>query len=117
LASLEAELQRNGRTWAYVVYVRLFLEDMGHFGRANEVYVQHITELKCERGVPSRCCMQLYLQKGSMGKAMVEVTVAPDLSKKVLHVQSISLWAPSCIGPYSQVMSSLDFSLVTTYRF
>jgi len=102
LASLEAELQRNGRTWAYVVYVRLFLEDMGHFGRANEVYVQHITELKCERGVPSRCCMQLYLQKGGVGKAMVEVTVAPDLSKKVLHVQSISLWAPSCIGPYSQ---------------
>lgn len=23
--------------------------------------------------------------------------------RKVLHVQSISSWAPSCIGPYSQV--------------
>lgn len=25
------------------------------------------------------------------------------LERKVLHVQSISSWAPSCIGPYSQV--------------
>lgn len=27
--------------------------------------------------------------------------------KKVLHVQSISSWAPSCIGPYSQVRISI----------
>jgi hypothetical protein len=26
-----------------------------------------------------------------------------QLDRRVLHVQSISSWAPSCIGPYSQV--------------
>lgn len=26
--------------------------------------------------------------------------------RKVLHVQSISEWAPSCIGPYSQAVST-----------
>ncbi|KAJ4887491.1 endoribonuclease [Raphanus sativus] len=35
-------------------------------------------------------------------RAYVEVLVANDHSKRVLHVQSISSWAPSCIGPYSQ---------------
>jgi len=29
-----------------------------------------------------------------------------DCVRKVLHVQSISSWAPSCIGPYSQVGST-----------
>ena len=28
--------------------------------------------------------------------------LATSAPRKVLHVQSISLWAPSCIGPYSQ---------------
>ncbi len=27
-------------------------------------------------------------------------------ARKVLHVQSISTWAPSCIGPYSQVRAN-----------
>ncbi|KAK4744080.1 hypothetical protein SAY87_010392 [Trapa incisa] len=35
------------------------------------------------------------------GKAYVEVLVINDGSKRVLHVQSISCWAPSCIGLYS----------------
>jgi hypothetical protein len=29
-------------------------------------------------------------------------------SRRVLHVQSISDWAPSCIGPYSQVSPDID---------
>ena len=31
------------------------------------------------------------------------MTCADVASRRVLHVQSISCWAPSCIGPYSQV--------------
>lgn len=30
------------------------------------------------------------------------VLCAGSISRQVLHVQSISSWAPSCIGPYSQ---------------
>lgn len=105
LSTVEKTLHTKGLTWGNAVYVRLFLEDMVSFGVANEVYVKNITEQKCERGVPSRCCMQVCLPEACMGGALVEVTAASDLSKQVLHVQSISCWAPSCIGPYSQVRS------------
>lgn len=103
LSTVEKSLHFKGLTWGNVVYIRLFLEDMASFGSANEVYVKHITELKCEKGVPSRCCMQVCLPEAGMGGVLVEVTAASYSSKQVLHVQSISCWAPSCIGPYSQV--------------
>ena len=110
LSTVEKSLESKGLTWGNVVYVRLFLEDMACFGPANEVYVNHITEQKCERGVPSRCCMQVCLQEAGLGGVMVEVTAASDSTKQVLHVQSISCWAPSCIGPYSQVSYLQDSS-------
>jgi diphthine-ammonia ligase len=119
LLKIEVLLQSKGLTWGNVVYVRLFLEDMVNFGAANEVYVNHITEEKCEQGVPSRCCMQVCLTKGNMGQALLEVAVAADLTKRVLHVQSISCWAPSCIGPYSQVLipglKGWSFNLCITF--
>lgn len=103
LSTVEKSLHSKGLSWGNVVYVRLFLDDMVSFGSANEVYVKHITEQKCEKGVPSRCCMQVCLPEAAMGRVLLEVTAASDLSKQVLHVQSISCWAPCCIGPYSQV--------------
>jgi len=103
LSTVEKSLQSKGLTWGNVLYVRLFLDDMASFGCANEVYVKHITDQKCEKGVPSRCCMQVSLPEAGMGGVLLEVTATSDSSKQVLHVQSISCWAPSCIGPYSQV--------------
>lgn len=70
---------------------------------ANETYVKFITQEKCPFGVPSRSTIELPLVQSGLGKAYIEVLVAIDESKRVLHVQSISCWAPSCIGPYSQV--------------
>lgn len=111
LSTVEKLLQSKDLTWGNVVYVRLFLEDMASFGAANEVYVKHITEQKCENGVPSRCCVQVCLPEASMGGVLLEVAAASDSSKQVLHVQSISCWAPCCIGPYSQVlMTSRDIA-------
>ncbi|KVI09566.1 hypothetical protein Ccrd_012047 [Cynara cardunculus var. scolymus] len=60
------------------------------------------TSDKCRFGVPSRSTIELPLSQVGLGRAYVEVLVTNDQSKKVLHVQSISSWAPSCIGPYSQ---------------
>ena len=76
---------------------------MSEFAAANETYVKFITQEKCPFGVPSRSTIELPLVQAGLGKAYVEVLVANDQSKRVLHVQSISSWAPSCIGPYSQV--------------
>lgn len=77
---------------------------MNEFATVNETYVRFITQEKCPFGVPSRSTIELPLLQASLGRAYIEVLVANDNSKNVLHVQSISSWAPSCIGPYSQVL-------------
>ncbi|PWA97756.1 endoribonuclease [Artemisia annua] len=102
LLKIESDLKEGGFSWENVVYIHLYISDMNMFAIANETYVNFITQEKCRFGVPSRSTIELPLCQVGLGRAYVEVLVANDQSKKVLHVQSISSWAPSCIGPYSQ---------------
>ncbi|XP_058101566.1 diphthine--ammonia ligase isoform X2 [Magnolia sinica] len=102
LKKIEAQLHGGGFDWVDVLYIHLYIANMNDFALANETYVSFITEKKCNLGVPSRSTIELPLTEVGLGKAYVEVLVANDRSKRVLHVQSISSWAPSCIGPYSQ---------------
>ncbi|KAJ7556730.1 hypothetical protein O6H91_05G095500 [Diphasiastrum complanatum] len=102
LQALKWELREKGLGWADVLFVHLYLADMKKFADANDVYLKFITDKECIKGVPSRCTVEVPLVEGGLGSVMVELLVAHDKSKKVLHVQSISCWAPSCIGPYSQ---------------
>uniref|UniRef100_A0ACD5Z9R9 Uncharacterized protein n=1 Tax=Avena sativa TaxID=4498 RepID=A0ACD5Z9R9_AVESA len=102
LNRIENQLKEDGLSWANVLYVHLYISSMKDFALANDVYVSFITEKKCHLGVPSRSTIELPLVQVGLGNAYVEVLVANDLVKRVLHVQSISCWAPSCIGPYSQ---------------
>ncbi|KAI3748450.1 hypothetical protein L6452_11521 [Arctium lappa] len=102
LLKIESQLNEVGFSWENVLYIHLYISDMNMFAIANETYVKFITQEKCRFGVPSRSTIELPLSQVGLGKAYVEVLVANDQSKKVLHVQSISSWAPSCIGPYSQ---------------
>lgn len=102
LSRIENQLKEEGLGWMNVLYVHLFISSMKEFGLANEVYVSFITEQKCPLGVPSRSTVELPLVQVGLGHAYVEVLVTKEQVKRVLHVQSISCWAPSCIGPYSQ---------------
>ncbi|XP_062221614.1 diphthine--ammonia ligase isoform X2 [Phragmites australis] len=102
LSRIDNQLKEEGLGWVNVLYVHLYISSMKEFGLANEVYVSFITEKKCYLGVPSRSTIELPLVQAGLGKAYVEVLVSNELVKRVLHVQSISCWAPSCIGPYSQ---------------
>nr|VDC92464.1 unnamed protein product [Brassica oleracea] len=102
LTEIESQLSKHGVSWQNVLYIHLYISDMSEFSVANETYVKFITQEKCPFGVPSRSTIELPLVQAGLGKAYVEVLVANDHSKRVLHVQSISSWAPSCIGPYSQ---------------
>ena len=103
LRQIELQLLGCGFGWEHVLYIHLYISDMKQFTLANETYVRFITQDKCPFGVPSRSTIELPLTQASLGRAYIEVLVANDQSKRVLHVQSISCWAPSCIGPYSQV--------------
>ncbi|KAG8479031.1 hypothetical protein CXB51_029746 [Gossypium anomalum] len=102
LRQIELQLERCGLGWEHVLYIHLYISDMDQFTQANETYVRFITQDKCPFGVPSRSTIELPLIQAGLGSAYIEVLVANDQSKRVLHVQSISCWAPSCIGPYSQ---------------
>lgn len=102
LTKLEMQLAKHCYTWEHVLYIHLYISDMNKFAIANDTYVKFITQEKCRFGVPSRSTLELPLSQTGFGHAYIEVLVANDNTKKVLHVQSISSWAPSCIGPYSQ---------------
>ncbi|WOL06437.1 diphthine--ammonia ligase [Canna indica] len=102
LGKIEMTLNEDGFSWLNVIYIHLYISNMNDFALANDVYVKFITEKKCFLGVPSRSTIELPLLQVGLGNAYVEVLVANDHNKRVLHVQSISCWAPSCIGPYSQ---------------
>lgn len=102
LMKIDSQLVESGRSWEDVLYIHLYLADMNNFTVANETYVKFITQEKCLFGVPSRSTIEVPLLQTGLGAAYIEVLVAKDQCKKVLHVQSISCWAPSCIGPYSQ---------------
>lgn len=103
LKKIESILVENGFGWENVLYIHLYIADMNEFATANDTYVRYITQEKCPFGVPSRSTIELPLLQVGLGSAYMEVFVANDHTKRVLHVQSISCWAPSCIGPYSQV--------------
>ncbi|XP_065852983.1 diphthine--ammonia ligase [Euphorbia lathyris] len=102
LKHIESQLAKYSLGWEHVLYIHLYVADMNEFAAANEMYVRFITQEKCPFGVPSRSTIELPLLQVDIGRAYVEVLVANDHGKSVLHVQSISSWAPSCIGPYSQ---------------
>ena len=103
LGKIESQLVGFGFGWENVLYIHLYIDDMSKFSEANETYVKFITQEKCPFGVPSRSTVEMPLVEMGLSRAYIEVLVATNKDKKVLHVQSISSWAPSCIGPYSQV--------------
>lgn len=77
-------------------YVLLYISDMSQFVNINAVYTTYF-------GInpPPRICVEAALPSTSLFHAQVLCHKDPTL-KKTRHVQSISHWAPSCIGPYSQ---------------
>ncbi|GAX85055.1 hypothetical protein CEUSTIGMA_g12475.t1 [Chlamydomonas eustigma] len=110
LTALQACLGRMGLSLndGYAVFVHLYLANVGHFASANSVYCKTFPSLE----PPSRATVQVPLPSGC--PLLLDLLLArpsPGAShlvgRTVLHVQSISSWAPSCIGPYSQA---------TTYR-
>ena len=100
LSRFEALLKSIDLDWANCITAHLYLRDMGHFAAVNAVYCSIIPMIS----PPSRCCVELPLDAGT--PLLLDLLVAKGSTslewKDVLHVQSISQWAPSCIGPYSQ---------------
>lgn len=124
--SLLHELKQHHASISDIFYINLILNDMNDFVTVNELYSTYIPMMNC----PSRTCIQLALPHNAHimlqciakkpSHALIEKytssqhnvndngnisdinTLIHHFQRDVLHVQSISTWAPCCIGPYSQ---------------
>jgi diphthine-ammonia ligase len=107
-----------------VLFVHLYLSEISHFANINQHYQEFFGTLlppsrSCVavgrgvlpggRRVLLDCMVQLgsgeYMRSTAPSNQYAVAAHATKTSKlrDVLHVQSISHWAPVCVGPYSQV--------------
>lgn len=119
MTALESALATMQSALCDICLMRVFLRSGEFFERMNAMY-----DLCFGRNPPSRCCVVLPLPM-SVDIAVEAVffrqshadTLLPTLmpfvsadqrmrvlqhKREVLHVRSVSEWAPLCIGPYSQ---------------
>ncbi|XP_067943459.1 uncharacterized protein [Watersipora subatra] len=92
---LKGILESHKLDFSSASYVLLYISDMSLFSRINAVYKDYF-------GInpPPRICVEAVLPETSLFHAMILCSRKP---KDTRHVQGVSHWAPSCIGPYSQV--------------
>ncbi|NXF49654.1 DPH6 ligase, partial [Oceanites oceanicus] len=103
-SSLQANMTSEGLKLKDIILVHLYMKSMKDFNVINSVYV---TEF--DLCPPARVCVETLLPDGVLfcidclahkyGIATDDVLCDEKL---VMHVQSISHWAPASIGPYSQ---------------
>lgn len=127
LTMLGKTLEHYGATAKDVLFVHLYLSEISHFANINAHYQSFFgTTLPPSRScvavgkgmlpggrrVLLDCLVQLgsgeYMRTMDATEASNEYAIAAHATKtsslrEVLHVQSISHWAPVCVGPYSQV--------------
>ncbi|TDH69588.1 hypothetical protein CCR75_003929 [Bremia lactucae] len=107
-AQLEAILTSCQMVLTDVCYVHLYVQDMSSFAQLNDQYIRHLgqhlppsrscVEVKALADIPARVLLDCFALRGSGVQKLQALRVRRD----VLHVKSISAWAPCCIGPYSQ---------------
>ena len=97
-AEVEASEGRPPLSKSVVVYFSI--RDMTKFALLNRVYKAAFGTVN----PPSRCCVEMDLSENEWLRIQVLTPAKADLerSREIMHVQSISRWAPSCVGPYSQ---------------
>ncbi|ETV91095.1 hypothetical protein, variant [Aphanomyces invadans] len=84
-----------------VVFVHAYVKDMATFRDVNAAFAANFPTMP-----PSRSCVQVHLADD-----VVLDCWASRAKRELLHVRSISEWAPTCIGPYSQA-NQLHSSLI-----
>lgn len=127
LALLDKGLRQFGANAKDVMFVHLYLSEISHFANINAHYQDFFGTLS----PPSRSCVAIgkgclpggrrvlldcmvqpgsgeYLRSGDKASMLSSYAMAAHATKtsklrEVLHVQSLSHWAPVCVGPYSQV--------------
>ncbi|NXJ47804.1 DPH6 ligase, partial [Spizaetus tyrannus] len=103
-SSLQANMTSEGLKLKDIILVHLYMKSMKDFNVINSVYVTQF-----DLCPPARVCVETLLPDGVLfciDCLTHKYDIATDDvlrdEKLVMHVQSISHWAPASIGPYSQ---------------
>ncbi|KAK4048547.1 hypothetical protein OIV83_004715 [Microbotryomycetes sp. JL201] len=101
---LNAMLTEESADLLSIAHINIYLssESMHLFPRINTVYSTYFGT-----SPPTRACVSVNLPANRRIKldATAFVASADNVTRKALHVQSLSYWAPANIGPYSQCIT------------
>ncbi|XP_026566402.1 diphthine--ammonia ligase isoform X3 [Pseudonaja textilis] len=110
LSSLQAHMNLKGLALTDIILVHLYMKNMADFAVINSVYMTAFD--LCS---PARVCVEAPLTEDLLfqmdclaQKDDKMISGASCSQKQVMHVQSISHWAPANIGPYSQCIQVED---------
>jgi diphthine-ammonia ligase len=109
LGAIAAALPAHGARWEDCLFVHLYVPSMAQFGAANAAYAAFLPAL----APPARATVEL--APGGGAALVAEALFARPRAaagRCVLHVQSVSPWAPACIGPYAQGCSARGLLLL-----
>ena len=98
--SVALALRSHGLTLSDVLMTRLYVSDMGDYASVNKAFAESFKDHQPAARLAVQC--PLSAAHGDRCKVAIEVT-AWACEKQLLHVQSISEWAPRMIGPYCQL--------------
>ncbi|XP_065833512.1 uncharacterized protein [Oscarella lobularis] len=100
MEELTQKLKFSGMTSGHVILVYLYIRKMSEYAAINDVY-----KTVFDVNPPIRVCVEANLPEGqALLLNCLACKCSPRIEKNVMHVQSISHWAPANIGPYSQAM-------------
>ncbi|KAI9325237.1 hypothetical protein BDR26DRAFT_817542 [Obelidium mucronatum] len=107
---LSEHLQARNMSWKDVVMMHLFVADMNEFSALNKVYGSFLGT-----NPPTRVTVEVSglldgrrIQMDCLAFVQRPNETALRVNKSVMHVQGVSYWAPSNIGPYSQTIKLND---------
>ncbi|XP_070612353.1 diphthine--ammonia ligase isoform X2 [Erythrolamprus reginae] len=110
LSSVQAHMNLKGLALTDIILVHLYMKSMADFAVINSVYMTAF-----DLCPPARVCIEVPLTEGLLfqmdclaQKDNKTISDASCSQKQVMHVQSISHWAPANIGPYSQCVQVED---------
>jgi diphthine-ammonia ligase len=104
MSQLKAKLSEAGHGFSDIAYTSIILRNMADFAAVNVAYgkcFQHPSP-------PARItlsCAGVLPQGALVTISTTSMAPSPSKSRKGLHVQSRSYWAPANIGPYSQAIT------------
>lgn len=100
-------LPKGSLTFQHIISTTLLLRSIDDFGPINQIYAVRLWP-KGLPNPPSRVTIAATLPEDTHVSLSVvlDLDISSAESRKGLHVQSLSYWAPANIGPYSQAIST-----------